>query len=423
MPIIPKVLLFVCVFGLSSSCRKSALGEQESPEETSASEQDSIAIAKVIPIAPKAGDTISVQGKNFQESVSMTFDGALLSDVRLLSSDLIQGVMPKISRIGRGKLIVAQDASEAEADLLYAGSEGDYPIVTKPASEICQGEKFYNAEGELKEGTRNCSPVTGPEVPSPCSQTTQASCLAENICQWTNGSCSIDPWNIRYGKTIAGITGALKTNCRNRINSSRFNSDIMPPGNTGTTVGVNFDPWDTLDDYNNNSTVPTSKVTSWGDDTVCEQSIWKDNTADGSCDSALDDCLMLDRISGLTWSESYPVSGSASTSTTLNWSSALQFCDNLTFGGFSDWRLPTQKEGSDAYNHGLRGLGYNGTGTIRATGSLDNNNDFIANVDGNFWTSTTDSGNTSWAWNYYPTNGAHSGNAKTTLYPFLCVRP
>lgn len=33
----------------------------------------------------------------------------------------------------------------------------DYPLFTDPPSEICTGKKFYNAKGELKEGTKNCS--------------------------------------------------------------------------------------------------------------------------------------------------------------------------------------------------------------------------------------------------------------------------
>ncbi|MBC7532051.1 MAG: DUF1566 domain-containing protein [Oligoflexus sp.] len=30
--------------------------------------------------------------------------------------------------------------------------------------------------------------------------------------------------------------------------------------------------------------------------------------------------------------------------TLLNWHQAVQSCDSLVFGGYSDWRLPTQKE-------------------------------------------------------------------------------
>ena len=166
---------------------------------------------------------------------------------------------------------------------------------------------------------------------SACSYGNQASCTADMVCQWTDGSCRLDPWNIRVGRSIGGVSGALKVSCGN---------------------------------------------------TDCGRSVWRDLTADGVCDAETDDCVMQDRISGLMWSEQNPATGSAPSATAgSSWSNSVSKCENLSYGGYSDWRLPTQKELLEAYMHGIRDIGYKGSGEIRSTGSLDNNSAFIANVD------------------------------------------
>ncbi|MCC7385740.1 MAG: DUF1566 domain-containing protein [Deltaproteobacteria bacterium] len=46
---------------------------------------------------------------------------------------------------------------------------------------------------------------------------------------------------------------------------------------------------------------------------------------------------VVDSITGLTWQRT-------GVGSNLNWSSAVAFCDNLTLGGFDDWRLPSSIE-------------------------------------------------------------------------------
>ncbi len=256
-----------------------------------------------------------------------------------------------------------------------------------------------------------------------CPYATQASCEANLACLWSGGACHLDPWNIRVGMTVAGVAGALKTNCRNRANSSIFNADTMPPGDMDTNSGVTIDWWDTTDDYNLDGAFPTSLVAGWSSATDCDQTVWKDLTADGICDSAGDDCLMKDRISGLIWSESYPVSGADAQTYSLTWSEAVDHCNALVFGGFGDWRLPTQKEMQDGYVHGIRSVGYTQSGTVRGAGSLDNNSAFIANVDDYFWSSTTVSYSPTSAWRINLPIGEFYANPKTGSEHVLCVRP
>lgn len=63
---------------------------------------------------------------------------------------------------------------------------------------------------------------------------------------------------LRVGKTIGGVAGALKVNCRNRANSAIFNTDAMLPGTSGVTTGTTINWWDTMNDFNNNGAFPSS---------------------------------------------------------------------------------------------------------------------------------------------------------------------
>lgn len=49
------------------------------------------------------------------------------------------------------------------------------------------------------------------------------------------------------------------------------------------------------------------------------------------------DGTVTDTNSGLTWQQTPPLEG-------MTWQEAKEYCENLEFGGFSDWRLPTAKE-------------------------------------------------------------------------------
>jgi formylglycine-generating enzyme required for sulfatase activity len=128
----------------------------------------------------------------------------------------------------------------------------------------------------------------------------------------------------------------------------------------------------------------------WTADHVCGKELWSDVTGDGACDSAEDDCMMRDNVSGQIWTESYPVTETAPAETALSWSQAVAHCNSLTYGERSDWRLPTLMELASLHHHGIREIGYKGGGAIRPGGdSLDNNDFFIPNVDISAWTATS----------------------------------
>ena len=116
--------------------------------------------------------------------------------------------------------------------------------------------------------------------------------------------------------------------------------------------------WDTIDDnFGYASATPT--YTGWSSNNQCagieaatgDDNVWKDVTIAGtggaSCSNSgsPENCSMKDKISGQEWHKA--------DTTTRDWPTALSYCDNLTYNGNTDWRLPTQKELLEAYNHGI----------------------------------------------------------------------
>jgi len=56
---------------------------------------------------------------------------------------------------------------------------------------------------------------------------------------------------------------------------------------------------------------------------------------------------VLDRCTGLLWQRESGFQGF-----TLNWFEALEYCENLQFAGFDDWRLPNVRELQSIVNYG-----------------------------------------------------------------------
>jgi len=305
-----------------------------------------------------------------------------------------------------------------------------------------------------------------------------------------NGVVSSDAVSIRAGTTIGGVTGSLKTNCRNGTkigtfdmlawpqdvtvdhtndwftvtahgltNGDRiaFHATIAPAGLTentfyyvvsattntfqlsttqngaavlftsnGTFVGPVYRPadgiadiWDTLDDVTLPA-IPTANLgsTAWNAANLCGGVDSQSSSADDSNDwqdvsvqaanpsviepcSASNHCLFKDEISGLLWTETQ--------ATTVTWYAALSLCENLTFAGSSNWRLPTQKELLSAYVHGIHSA--NSTNWINSD-----------QMDVAFWSSSSQSSGTGAAYRLYLKTGAMTSLTKYSTGHVACVR-
>ena len=122
-----------------------------------------------------------------------------------------------------------------------------------------------------------------------------------------------------------------------------------------------------------------------------------------------------DTRTGLWWSDISAVGASASSTSNVftlsadgsrpTGGNAIGFCDALntaSFGGYTDWYLPTQKQLQQAY----------------IDGSANN----LPNPDNFFWSSTENYSSTATAWGAYLFHGNTFGSGKVTSYYVRCVR-
>lgn len=114
------------------------------------------------------------------------------------------------------------------------------------------------------------------------------------------------------------------------------------------------------------------------------------------------------------------------------WSDAMSYCDNLTEEGYSDWRLPSQRElmmiwllgGSSNVTSGDK----NDTGVGSAskpvnTPYLYQQSGFTAFSAGCYWSASEYSSRSGYAWYLYFSDGYSTSNTKTTASAYVrCVR-
>jgi formylglycine-generating enzyme len=109
--------------------------------------------------------------------------------------------------------------------------------------------------------------------------------------------------------------------------------------------------------------------------------------------------LVLDRATGLTWQKEY---------VTKTWKNALSYCEGLDYGGFTDWRLPNVNELLSLVNYA----------------KYSPSSDFPGMSSDWFWSSSSTSEFTNYAWNVNFGNGDGGMNDdyKVYVYPARCVR-
>ena len=88
---------------------------------------------------------------------------------------------------------------------------------------------------------------------------------------------------------------------------------------------------------------------------------------------------VVDNLTGLMWARNANIAGAK------NWADAVNYCTSLTYGGYSDWRLPNQRELLSLIDNGRSNRALcNTAGTGKWT-----ENDPFTGVGGHYWSSTT----------------------------------
>jgi hypothetical protein len=402
-------------------------------------------------IVAKPGETVELLGENFSSRLTYkarftSSDGSVReAPLTILSKTAAKFELPDGLGLGEVSYEIYQGADEntkkiRTMKILADEASNTLPIITASQSEICSTLTYINRSGEEVTGTKNCT--TGGVVD--CTADGQTNCRTSGVFKSADSTVAIagnirsgvtiagqagsftsatpNAWDLRAGVTVGGVTGRLKVNCRNRIRSSLYNYDGPPASipDTGTTAGTFRDWWDTIDDRNADvAGLPNQTVAAWSSDTDCggieasagDTNVWKDVTTTGdgvtasTCAATSAHCTMQDKITGLHWSK---LQGTSRT-----WPQAINDCDILSqipyYNGATDWRLPTQKELMEAYNHGIR--------------SAESANWMTAaQMNAWFWSASSVSNDPDSAWFVLLAIGKPHHNSKTDTTQVLCVR-
>jgi hypothetical protein len=181
--------------------------------------------------------------------------------------------------------------------------------------------------------------VTGTFAPL-CTADGQADCITTDDYPGAQIS-GLTPFDLRVGKTIGGVVAKMVFN-RNASDTAVFN---RTSGSGAVASAATVDAYDSLDDYSNGNAFPTAKVSGWpalSSNFVRDSA--SDSDADGTCNGT-EECVLRDLNSRVSFAKASNVN--------IAWEGAISACESLSYGTYTDWRLPTQKEVAQAYIDGI----------------------------------------------------------------------
>ncbi|RYF62239.1 MAG: hypothetical protein EOO39_30650, partial [Cytophagaceae bacterium] len=156
---------------------------------------------------------------------------------------------------------------------------------------------------------------------SPCASDGQSACITDSTFKAMN-TTGVSSWDIRAGKTLGGISGAITFNS-NLAQLSSFNRTSGTGASSSTTVADNYD---LLDDFPT-GTIPSElpsgaqiAVNNWLRDSL------SDSNANGLCDG-VENCVYKDQLTNLLWARD--------DGTSRNWEDGISYCINLSYGGYT----------------------------------------------------------------------------------------
>ncbi len=160
-----------------------------------------LSLASINPIIARKGEPISIRGQNFRATVKLAYLGRPLTQIQIKSDQLLTAVIEDAPRRGQAMLYASQDGVEKVMSLAFAGAAGDFPLITLAANEVCSGQKFYNANGDLLEGSKSCGLATA------CSSDGQTNCTASTL--FPAVQSSLVSSKCMLGESLGGSTGGV----------------------------------------------------------------------------------------------------------------------------------------------------------------------------------------------------------------------
>jgi len=162
----------------------------------------------VHPVVGKPGDAMTLSGQNLtgDSGVRLEFTdstGSISAPVTITSAETATFSFPEGLGLGlREATAMSKTTAVGTLSLVANTATNSLPIIIAEPSQVCNDITYINASGTQATGTRDCSGGGASPTPVP--------------------SSTPNPFDIRKGKTVAGVAGSLITSCQNRVNKDIF---------------------------------------------------------------------------------------------------------------------------------------------------------------------------------------------------------
>ena len=146
-------------------------------------------------------DTYSVPDSVYSDTTVAKINGVEVETSKGENGEIVVHIP---SGLDNGKITIELTNSEDSLtiDNVFHLNDPSIPLFSGDASFICSGMQFYNANGVLTTGTKNCS------GPADCTTDGEVGCVATSAVPGVLAT-NLNPADIRNGQTIGGVTGSF----------------------------------------------------------------------------------------------------------------------------------------------------------------------------------------------------------------------
>lgn len=228
-------------FELFESSQKFKIKPNEKIINTPDFKNPPLELKNIHPLVSKPGENIKISGKYLSDNIKVTINNKPISDYKFISSNEISFSMPALS-VGIKKVNVANNSKSGNLNIFSNSGSLDHPIITMNKEDVCQGITYYNSNGDILSGEKNC---TGPAYVA-CSENGQNGCITSDTYKPLNIT-NIDTSKIVDGYSILdklgtyqppsypncdgnGQLGCLTTGIYTSINPESVDTDSLTEG-------------------------------------------------------------------------------------------------------------------------------------------------------------------------------------------------
>lgn len=157
-----------------------------------------VAVSAVSPLVAHPGEELTITGKYFTKDATIAIDGTDMPSAKFVSRQQMRVTLPRLSWGEKAVTVFAGDNSAA-IDVFVHNKDDNIPMADASEGEVCAGKEFYDKQGDLRTGSKNCGKPA-------CTGGNQQDCTATSEFPALNSKTI--PWSqVLPSQTIFGTNG------------------------------------------------------------------------------------------------------------------------------------------------------------------------------------------------------------------------